>query len=69
MTVLLVQISVEKLKAFSSILYERALDSVRPLSYMMNVVGSIKDFDDDEVLFFFFLILRTINGYGCVRER
>ena len=57
MTVLLGQISVEKVRKFPSTLCERALDSDKPATLVFDLVGTIKNFDDDVVCFFFFILV------------
>lgn len=54
MTVLFGQISAAKVKSFSSTLYERALDSEGSAVFLVEVVGTIKGFDDDAVRVKFF---------------
>ena len=54
MTVLLGQISVEKV-IFPSTLCERALDSDEPAMLVFDLVGTIKDFNEDVAGFFFFI--------------
>ena len=56
MTVLLGQISVEKVRKFPSTLCERALDSNKPVMLVFDLVGTIKNFDNDVVCFFFLYI-------------
>ena len=46
------QILVEKVKTFPSMLYDRALDSERLASYMMEVVGTTKILDEEVVAVF-----------------
>ena len=57
MTVLLGQISVEKVRKFPSMLCERALDSDKPATLVFDLVGTIKNFDDDVVCFFIYLLV------------
>ena len=57
MTVLLGQISVEKVRKFPSTLCERALDSDKPATLVFDLVGTIKNFDDDVVCFLFFILV------------
>ena len=53
MTVLLGQISVEKVRIFPSTLCERALDLDEPVTLVFDLVGTIKYFDEDVVGFLF----------------
>ena len=60
MTVLLGQISVEKVRIFPLTLCERALDSDVPATVVFDLVGTIKDFDEDVVGVFFSLLVMFI---------
>ena len=51
MTVLLGQISVEKVRIFPSTLCERALDLDEPATLVFDLVGTIKDIDENVVVF------------------
>ena len=65
MTVLLGQMSVEKVRKFPLTLCERALDSDKPAMLVFDLVGTIKDFDDDVVQFFFFIGCGFCVESGC----
>ena len=60
MTVLLGQISVEKVRIFPSTLCERALDLDEPATLVFDLVGTIKDFDEDVVGVFLFYWLHLL---------
>ena len=57
MTLLFGQMSVEKVRKFPLMLCKRELDSDKPATLVFDLVGTIKDFDDDVVHFFFLLVV------------